>query len=172
MGPLPLDLEQLQEHLGELLVELLLDAQNSSAGYDPSPIMVGFGCLFEAMTHLEFATLRRPGTHARSADALGETAFQLLNDLAERLTQINLDRSIPLAKLQRGVADWVVCHGGKDRNLELRVAQLRRVAADFPGADFPAAGFPIEQFDGTRLGITTHTGHTQASPASNKPTLH
>lgn len=55
MGPLAPDSDGLRERLGELPVGLRLDARNTAYGYNPGPLLCGFGGRIAAMTHVDHA---------------------------------------------------------------------------------------------------------------------
>ncbi|MBI5462842.1 MAG: hypothetical protein HY941_11720 [Gammaproteobacteria bacterium] len=127
MGPLPLTLEQLQEHLGELLAELLLGAHIAPAQENATPIVGAFGRVFEAMTRLD--TAPPPHTHetARSATQLGASAYRLLNTAVDCLDRNEPTRGTQLALLHVGFAYWVARHGGAIPDLAVLVEHLARL---------------------------------------------
>ena len=164
MGPLPPDIEQLQERLGELLVGLLLDARNSADGYDPRPLISGFGGLIAAMTRAENATANSPDECARAASALDEIAYHLFNRTAERLAQTNTQSDDLITELRTGFAAWITRQGGTCMKLGALV-------------NFHKANEPVEQIRGAgakndRSRTSTHARPVLPSRQPHRTTLH
>jgi len=168
MGPLSPDIEQLQERLGELLVGLLLDDRNSTDGYDPSPLLSGFGGLIAAMSRVEDATASTPGERARAISALGETAYQLLNSAAERFAQTQRetqsDGDALVTELRTGFAAWVSRQGGTC----MKLAAL----ADFPKAAEPAGQVRHDGAMNNQSRTTTHGHPALHTRPPHRTTLH
>ncbi len=164
MGPLPPDIEQLQERLGELLVGLLLDARNSADGYDPRPLLSGFGGLVAAMTRAENATTSSPDECARNASALGEIAYQLLNSTAERFAQTNNESDALITELRTGFAAWITRQGGTSMKLDALV--------DFHKTNEPADQTRPDSAMNNRSRTTTHAHPALPNRQPHRNTLH
>jgi len=164
MGPLPPDIEQLQERLGELLVGLLLDERNSADGYDPRPLISGFGGLIAAMIRAENDTASSPNESARATNALAETAYQLFNNAAERLAQTNSEGDALMTELRTGFAAWVTRQGGACAKLNALV--------DFLKVNEPAGQVPHDGAMNIRSRTTTHTCPVLPTLQSHRTTLH
>ncbi len=107
-------LDQLQEPLGELLAGLLLDAQTADDGYDPAPLLSGFGEVLAQMWQLDRAAA--PNRAVR-ASRLGDMACTLLEQLAARLSTRQLDGERVLGALHTDFAMWIEQHGGHCQRL-------------------------------------------------------
>ncbi|MBI5041111.1 MAG: hypothetical protein HZB57_07925 [Gammaproteobacteria bacterium] len=140
MGPLPLDLDQLQEHLGELLAELLLGAHIEPAQENTAPIVGAFGRVIEAMTRLENQAPLPADETAQSATVLGASAYRLLNIAVECLDPNEPIRSTQRAMLHIGFAYWVARHGGDIPDLAALVEDL----AQLDSRDVAARVDPVE----------------------------
>ena len=138
MGPVPNELERLQEQLGELLAELALNGESASTGEDPLQLVGAFGQLFEVMTRSEVdrirATTAVSAEHAQTAGELGEFAVELLGKAARLVPAQDPARSEQLALLRIGFAHWVLRQGGAIQRLEPIVDDLAMLAnrADTP----------------------------------------
>ncbi|HWS01835.1 MAG TPA: hypothetical protein VN448_00380 [Gammaproteobacteria bacterium] len=164
MGPLPPDIEQLQERLGELLVGLLLDARNSADGYDPRPLISGFGGLIAAMTRAENATANSPDECARAASALDEIAYHLFNRAAERLAQTNTQSDDLITELRTGFAAWITRQGGTC----IKHAAL----VDFLKANEPAGKACPDGAMNNRSRTATHAHPALPTRQPHRTTLH
>lgn len=132
MGPVPNELERLQEQLGELLAELALGDEQATAGEDALKLVGAFGQLFEVMTRLETDRIRMaaaPATdQAQTASELGEFAAGLLDKAARLLPAQDPARSEQLALLRIGFTHWVLRQGGAILQLEPVVDDLAMLA--------------------------------------------
>lgn len=134
MGPVPNDLERLQEQLGELLAELSVHAQESPADDTENPLNLisAFGQLFEVMARLETDAIRNPGVKTpemvHSVTEIGEFAFNLLSKSAHLLSSSEPARIEQLALLNIGFVHWVVRHAGEVQHLEPVVDELAMLA--------------------------------------------
>lgn len=164
MGPLSPDIEQLQERLGELLVGLLLDGRNSTDGYDPSPLVSGFGGLIAAMSRAEDAAAGSPGERARAISALGETAYLLLNSAAERLAQTQSECGALITELRTGFAAWVTRQGGTCMKLD--------ALAKFSETIEPAGYVRPDSAMNNRSRTTTHRHPVLHTRQPHRTTLH
>jgi len=168
MGELSPDIEQLQERLGELLVGLLLDGRNSTDGYDPSPLLSGFGGLITAMSRAENVTAGSPGERARAISALGETAYHLLNSAAERFAQTQSETQREgdalITELRTGFAAWVTRQGGTYMKLD--------ALADFRKADEPAGQVRHDGAMNNQSRTTTHGHPALHTRQPHRTTLH
>lgn len=134
MGPVPNDLERLQEQLGSLLVELSLHEDQSPAVTSDNPLELisAFGQLFEVMTRLEADAIRDPGISSsevvKDVTEIGEYALSLLDKSAQRLPSSEPTRGEQLALLNIGFVHWVVRHNGELQQLESVVNDLAMLA--------------------------------------------
>ena len=134
MGPIPNDLERLQEQLGSLLVELSLyaDPSPAAANGDPLELISAFGQLFEVMTRLEEDAIRAPGDSSpelvKNVTEIGEYALSLLDKSVQLLPSTEPTRSEQLALLNIGFVHWVLRHHGELQQLEPVVNDLAMLA--------------------------------------------
>jgi hypothetical protein len=164
MEPLPPDNEQLQERLGELLVGLLLDSRNSVDGYDPRPLLSGFGGLVAALIRAENAAHSSPDECARAASALDETAYQLFNKAAERLAQTNNECDALITELRTAFAAWITRQGGTCLRLDALV--------DFLQTNEPADQAHLDSAMNNRSRTSTHVHQVLSNRQSRRTTLH
>jgi hypothetical protein len=134
MGPVPNDLERLQEQLGSLLVELSLHetpADNASRD-NPQDLISAFGQLFQVMARLEADAIRHPDTATpettQSVTEIGEFALSLLDKSAQLLPSSDPSRVEQLALLNIGFVHWMLRHAGELKQLEPVVNDLAMLA--------------------------------------------
>lgn len=134
MGPVPNDLERLQEQLGSLLVELSLheDPSPAAANDDPLELISAFGQLFEVMSRLEEGAIRAPGDSSpelvKNVTEIGEHALSLLDKSIQLLPSTEPTRSEQFALLNIGFVHWVLRHQGELPQLEPVVNDLAILA--------------------------------------------
>ena len=142
MGPVPDELEVLQEQLGELLAELALAGERATE-QDPLQLVAAFGQLFEVMTRLETDGERAagalPADVAQTATELGEFAAGLLDKAARLLPGGDAGRAEQLALLRIGFVHWVLRQGGAIERLEPVIDDLAMLANRSAEAEFLAA---------------------------------
>lgn len=146
MGPVPDELEVLQEQLGELLAELTLATERPTEE-DPLQLVAAFGQLFEVMTRLETdgqrTAVARPAETAQTVTELGEFAAGLLDKAARLLPGEDAGgdagRTEQLALLHIGFVHWVLRQGGTIERLEPVIDDLAMLANRSNEADFLTA---------------------------------
>lgn len=134
MGPIPNNLERLQEQLGNLLVELSLHEDQSPVVKpdDPLELISAFGQVFEFMTRLETNASRDPKDSSpetvQNVTEIGEYALRLLDKSAQLLLPSEPTRAEQLALLNIGFVHWVLRHQGHLHPLEPVVNDLAMLA--------------------------------------------